>query len=448
MRSAWDALVPAWILYALLATLLLATNMPPFQNADELNHFMRADQISRFQFVGERFEDGHNSGGQVASGIQASAAPFDALISHPDRQVTREALKTAERIGWRGPAVMGSFANTSIYPPFLYIPSVISIWFGRLTRMPVVQTLYLARLLTGLACAAAIATALLICTRCGAMGAGLVIFALATLPMSLALQSACSQDGLMLAASALAGALYAQSRHRLRARGVGWMSLCLALVAMARPPYLPLALVPLAAPAGRGARWGGAILVAASSLGWVAIAGAFAMIDTTAGHGANVAAQLRGLLDPAHDAALVAGTWQYGHDYLVSFIGHLGWLDTALPSAYLRAASVLLVLASLAGLRGQRPGSGSALLVVFAVVSSALLVFLTQYITWTPVGLDRVEGVTGRYFLPLALVLAGAFAGLPRGGPERVVLALVLLFPVVSISVALHAIIGRYYLFN
>ena len=43
----------------------------------------------------------------------------------------------------------------------------------------------------------------------GPLAPGLWIFALATLPMSLALQSACSQDGLMLALSALAGALLA-----------------------------------------------------------------------------------------------------------------------------------------------------------------------------------------------------------------------------------------------
>ena len=446
MRPAWDALVPAWVLYALLATLLLSLNIPPYENADEVNHFFRADQVSRGRLVGERFDNGQNSGGLVSPGIQASARPVRAAEIPRERQVTRGLLDQVERSDWRGTPVMGSFANTSIYPPLLYAPSVVAIWVGKLTRMPVVRTLYLARLLTGLVSCGLIAVAISICVRASAVAAGLLIFALAALPMSLELESACSQDGLMLALSALAGALFAQARNRPRAGGVGWMSLCLALVAMARPPYIALALVPLAAPGGRASRWGGAVLVAAACLAWVAIAGLFAEIDTTAGHGANISAQLHMLLNPAHDAALIAGTWQNVANYLTEFVGKLGWLDTDLPRWYVKAALGLLILVALTGLRGERPAAGPASLVLLGAVLSGLLVFLVQYLTWTQVGLTFVDGVAGRYFLPLALVLAGLASGLPRGMLDRSVLLVMLLFPAISLDVVMRAVIVRYYL--
>jgi hypothetical protein len=51
-----------------------------------------------------------------------------------------------------------------------------------------------------------------------------------------------------------------------------------------------------------------------------------------------------------------------------------------------------------------------------AMAGSAELIFLTQYMTWTPVGAARVDGVQGRYFipmLPILLLLLGRWQILP-----------------------------------
>jgi hypothetical protein len=40
-----------------------------------------------------------------------------------------------------------------------------------------------------------------------------------------------------------------------------------------------------------------------------------------------------------------------------------------------------------------------------AVLSSIELIFVALYLTWTPVGADRVDGIQGRYFIPLLPVL-------------------------------------------
>ena len=77
---------------------------------------------------------------------------------------------------------------------------------------------------------------------------------------------------------------------------------------------------------------------------------------------------------------------------------------------------------------------------------SALLVFLVQYLTWTQVGLIFVDGVAGRYFLPLALFWPGSPPGCRAAGWTGRSCSPWLLFPAISLAVVMRAVILRYYL--
>ena len=45
------------------------------------------------------------------------------------------------------------------------------------------------------------------------------------------------------------------------------------------------------------------------------------------------------------------------------------------------------------------------------ILGSAELIFLSLYVTWTPVGMDRIDGVQGRYFIPLLPMLLFVLPG-------------------------------------
>jgi uncharacterized membrane protein len=82
-----------------------------------------------------------------------------------------------------------------------------------------------------------------------------------------------------------------------------------------------------------------------------------------------------------------------------------------------------------------------------ALAGAAGGVFLVQYMTWTIVGSPVVDGVQGRYFLAPALLLAVLLTG-RTGTPGRVqgLLAVpVLVLPMISIAVTMHALIARYF---
>jgi hypothetical protein len=69
-----------YALFANLAVLLLATTMPPMQNADETAHAFRADQVSRLHFAGEVLANGEY-GGDVSSGLRRLQQALRALVT-------------------------------------------------------------------------------------------------------------------------------------------------------------------------------------------------------------------------------------------------------------------------------------------------------------------------------------------------------------------------------
>ena len=77
-----------FLVYGLVAVGLLAVIMPPYQNPDEVAHFMRAEAISEGGVIGARFPT-IGGGGVIDFGIERSAAIFEPLKFHPERKVTR-----------------------------------------------------------------------------------------------------------------------------------------------------------------------------------------------------------------------------------------------------------------------------------------------------------------------------------------------------------------------
>jgi len=194
-----DVLAALFCVYGLLAVLGIALLMPPFQAADELAQFERADQLSLGVLVATQTNDA-SSGGRIDRAIAEAGTIFDWLRFHPERKVARSMLESARSVRWSGQEEK-SFPNTAIYPPFLYGPSAIGIATGRLLHWSIPDTLILARLISGLASVAVAA-----CAIRYAGHAAPFLFTLLCLPMPLALFAATSQDGPMIALAAVGSA--------------------------------------------------------------------------------------------------------------------------------------------------------------------------------------------------------------------------------------------------
>jgi Predicted membrane protein (DUF2142) len=452
-RRVASAAALLFLLYGALTVIGLAKLMPPFQNADEVTSFMRADQVSRGGLIAVMA--GENAGGgRVEANIVRAADPLAALKFHAERRVDDVALQAAMAVGWSAPE-MQSFANTAMYPPVFYLPAATAVAVGRELGLSIVHTLKLARVVSGLVCVALGAAAIAV-----AGAAAPWMFVVLCLPMSLSQMAAVSHDGPAIGCAAVAAGLLTasmQGERRLGLRGVLACAAALVLVVTDRPPYAPLVLILLAVP---GLRMVVRVLavagVLAASLAWVWVAAPF--IAAFARGDVDPGAQLQGLLAaPWRIVPIAARTLaEHAGEYVESFIGRLGWLDTPLPPLLHDAAWVALGVGLLVCLPGRRVRVGRGnWLAAGAIAVACAAVFLTQYLTWTPVGRDWVEGIQGRYFIPIALFLPCVLPpfgpdgyGLDRGrfrSAGLAALGLLAGFPVAVIIGTLTAVVARYY---
>jgi uncharacterized membrane protein len=82
------------------------------------------------------------------------------------------------------------------------------------------------------------------------------------------------------------------------------------------------------------------------------------------------------------------------------------------------------------------------------VIGCVISVLITQYLAWTPVGLDIILGVQGRYFVAPALfvvMLCPSFA-LPRALRSTFTAMTVGFAAVVTVPLTCLLIVNRYYL--
>jgi uncharacterized membrane protein len=444
-----------FLAYGTVGTVLLSLAVPPLQTPDEPMHAMRAAHVADGKLFGEVFDmptgDGRTfqaNGAHVDPALVAAMHPFSVMMFSPERRATP--LMWQPPFTW-SPGRVHTHVITTMYPPTLYLPQAATIGVGRAAGWGVLDTLTRARIVNGMCAVALSALAIAL-----SGGAAVWLFAVLTLPMSLSGMSTVAPDALLLAFSALAAALAwrglrgAESRRTL----VGIVTL-LVLVITTRPAYVGLALVPLALGfAPWRARLAGAAIVLGAGVGWSALMSVIGAPNVGAFQGANPGAQIALLLSEPWRILSVAqetlGQMSVGYAY--SFLGVLGWLDTLLPQAYYRNAGLILAVAVVATLlapRARITWRGGPAWIAGSVLASLGGIFGILYLTWSPVGGPVVHGVQGRYFLPLAMLLAAAVPtlGTARLAPlRRLLVAAVAIFPAYSLGTALSAVIARYYL--
>jgi hypothetical protein len=435
------------LLYAVLASLailLLATTMPPMQNPDEEAHAYRADQVSRLVPMGQVLDDGEY-GGTISNGLVEQQTETAGLRFHPELKATR-AMTVA--LPWGVPVQRG-FPNTAVNPPFFYVPAAAMDRISRSAGITLPHALVLMRLANGFATIVVAATAIAL-----AGDASLWLFAVLLLPMSLAVSSAVTQDSLLLACGALAVSLYLRLRQpQSRTKALSFTAMCIlfTMVAMARVPYYAFVLLLLATPVRLSWRVIGTLFMSACVIGWSIRSAAHFPLPHWPQGVVSPGLQVLGLAThPWRIPLIIVRTWQANDDMIArSFIGQLGWLDVDLPAFYRRIAWAGLVLAAILVWRRGAPRAASRhwRLEAVAVAGAVLGVGLIQYMTWTVVGSPVVDGIQGRYFLVPALVLGVLITrDATPSRPSADWLAVpVLLLPIISIAVTMHALILRYY---
>ena len=463
-----------FLLCAVPVLVFLALWVPTGESPDEVAHIIRAESLRWGQVVGHRETHADAQGRAVIEGgVRAHtallAAGFAATPGEPleRRRMTRARLEALDAIPWDPAPAFVSIPNTAVYPPLTYLASGLGMQVGKRLGYGPWRAIMVARLFNAAAYAAIGLVALLVARR----GQG-VLFAVLVLPASLWMAASCNQDGPVIALAVLAAALL--TRGTLAA----WWgaAAALAVVIMAKPPYLPLAGAVFALLPRRGAlptlRLAGLFAAAAPGVAWYLFARARAAVPFVSAqpfqpgpHWTGDPGQTFTAVDPAlqlqvllHKPALLItlpldtiaalGGWTAWE-----IVGLLGVLDLPLPGGlyglWAVAAIALLLGESLVPGRAAAPGGLASLTVAACTLLAAVAVYEGQYLTWTRTGAALIDGVQGRYFVPLLPFLGLALPGVrvPGAGLVRGMLrAPAVGAAMIGAAVIPGLVVGAYYL--
>jgi uncharacterized membrane protein len=417
-------------LFAVLALtfgLALLFLTPPFQSPDEPEHFLRAYQVSEGTLMAP-YREGRG-GGDLPAAVVLSTTKFRRLDYRGDLKTSR-----AEILGVvREPFDLSArewafFPNTAVYSPVSYAPQAAGILLARWAGLSPTAMLYAGRLVN-----------LLVFIALGVLALRLTpvlahaIFLLLIMPMTVSLAASQSADTVTNGLAVLWTALVLREASRtgpFSRRSWAILSAVIAALALAKLAYVPLVVLVILIPAARfesvarrvATLTALVVLAAAVSALWSATTPGLdaRLIDRA---GVEPRAQWSGIVaDPWSFARVLQATIERNWDFYVkSFVGRLGWIDVHLHPrvvwAYLLALAVCCwPRVSEPVFRPRAVTIGLACAVVAVVV---VLIAILDYVFWSAVNLGRVDGLQGRYLIPIMPALFLAVRSALDGMPSR-----------------------------
>ncbi|EKQ52699.1 MAG: putative membrane protein [Methanobacterium sp. Maddingley MBC34] len=136
--------------------------------------------------------------------------------------------------------------------------------------------------------------------------------------------------------------------------------------------------------------------------------------------------------------------------YLVSFVGTFGWidthLDTPLPNILVYIYMIVLILGSLIDNNEFNVNLKQKLVSLVTLSLTFISIFVLEYIAWTTVGNNIIEGVYGRYFIPIAPLFFLLFYNKKFKFDNNRLSIVIICFIVFILLISLFMIIKRFYI--
>jgi len=375
---------------ALLIGIAYVFVTPPFEVPDEQNHFWRGLAIGNGQLLPKY--------GLDATPIVKSTQNFVWVVARTEPRETRaQKLRVLASLPYDGTAA-GTVRFAAWYTPLPYAAQSL---IAALPLRPAI--LFYGGRIANLALAI-----VLIALAIGAAPQyGNVIAAAALLPMSMYEFASWSADAATIALAWLFTALLLVPPRR-----VWLVSLTGFAMALCKPAYFLIALLVLVLPF----RWRQRFAILRATLvgtGLAVLAASFGAYNPRPGLPVDAGAQLRCIgANPIHFASVaIHDAATNGRFYIEEMIGRFGANEIKLSPFIITTEIILLLAVALTcGAELRARVRVSALAIVTMTIAGILL---SQYLIWSVVCGDVIEGVQGRYFLEILPLFLAAIA-LPR----------------------------------
>ncbi|MEC3913999.1 DUF2142 domain-containing protein [Nocardia sp. CDC160] len=421
---------------------------PPFWGHDEITQFGRAYQVAHGGFLPEKIHDdrGPAWGGDVPVSIDAlmSYAFNDYQRDRDDEQDPMVAdPHVYDRLGAAAVSTSDTkqvwFTNTAAYSPVPYVPPALGIRIAEALDLNAGGMVLATRWAGLLAYLLIVGFALRVLRGHRVQW---LAFTIAVLPIALFQAGTVTADTVTNALALLVSALVVKGLflgERLTKPETVAALAATVLLPVCKPTYVLIAMLTVLIPARRFgfgaaervAPWQRVLPWAAAGIGAVAFA-VWMKIAAPTGDGMSLMRpkkdwgsvrpgdQLHGILaDPGHFVRVFGDSIaRRDQHWFVQFFGELGFSYVEVPALTI-LASLLAFAVSVGAAERFSPRGANRLntwLVLLTVVASVAMIYVTLYMSFTPVGYFIIDGVQGRYFVPLALL---ALAVLLRWMPVR-----------------------------
>lgn len=396
-----------------LLSLLMTSLIPPLQSPDENSHLRRAYSLLDGVFFISPNTRSAPVNQEIDVGLERfTMAWLNQLAQKPQKRATPGLERLSRELDWTGDETP-MFNAGAAYFPVLYWPAASGLGLARALGQPVWVANTWARVSMLLVSLLAIGLALAI-ARAGFH----VICATALLPMTWAQFGSVNLDSMTISLGILAVAMMSTGvygirtpgtvEHPLWVRAGAWT--LLGILVVSKPVFLALMIPPLFWSLRRHARPNlvPMLLILAVLAAWMVHMGQ-SFVDVRLQPGASAFARLgEALLSPIDTLQVFAATLAQHHAfYWKSMVGILGWLDTPLPGAMYVYAAVLLGAALLADAASPNPANWQDRSIYgTAAIAYVVATLLILWAAWTPAGAHVIDGVQGRYFLPILPLVA------------------------------------------
>ena len=301
------------------------------------------------------------------------------------------------------------FPNVAVYSPVTYLPQALGIFAARHFTNNISVIVYSGRFVNWLF------ITLILYASIRIIPVGKEVLALiALMPMNIHECVSLASDGLVVSVSMLmvSAVIYLRYRQtsRIKARQYVVLYLLAWIISQLKLVYLPYILVYILIPdalfGGSKKKWLHlaviAFLAVVSNLVWLKLCGKF-LVHKGSDFGANLGFILN---HPINYLVILARTFLNGCSWMLdTMVGsNLAWLNVKVPVVLVQ---IYLCILGYHFWCNRTKASGkewvSSLVFGFIAVSIVLLIATSEYLYWTQPYANSVEGIQGRYLIPLLL---------------------------------------------
>ncbi|MBL6791339.1 MAG: DUF2142 domain-containing protein [Methylophilaceae bacterium] len=389
------------------STIIIASLQPPFQTPDEFNHFKRAYLLSE----GEVFFNTKDlkTGGNIDSGLLAFMNLYQDIPYHYENKYEKNILEKSYKISWTNQKEFSPFPNTAVYFPLIYLPQAMLINTSKFFSM----NLYDSYLLVKFGCILFTFLLLLIANKIYSIS--YFGIALLGMPMSLYLTGSTHPEPFSYGLLLIVAALFLSSFNNKKKYSTyqNFIILIILLTLTVYRFYLfPFFILPLTLLIKYRDKVAllSFLLITLSSFLWTLYAA-----NNVVGfeHWTNVDKPLINFtLDFFRIATLIFNTLVNTEALsfiFKSFVGILGWLDS--PLNHFQYLFLLFFLVTIFFITNDFKRFKNLLvnenfIALIAIFFSVLLMFILLIFSATGDSSLVIQGIQGRYFIPLILVFS------------------------------------------